>query len=70
MTQWMGIFRELAKAFIRSGQQPSVTQMHSIYEKLTATMPRILTDAAATDPFNARAFRDVVIFTAALAQSL
>jgi hypothetical protein len=65
-----GVFRELAKAFVRNERQPSVTQMHTLYDKLTATMPRILTDAAATDPFNARAFRDIVVFTSALAQAL
>jgi hypothetical protein len=65
-----GVFRELAKAFVRTGSQPSVKQMRGLYNKLTATMPRILTDAAATDPFNARAFSDIVIFTSALAQLL
>jgi hypothetical protein len=38
--------------------------------ELTSTMPRLLTDAAATDPFNARVFRDTVVFTTALAQTL
>jgi hypothetical protein len=38
--------------------------------ELTSTMPRLLTDAAATDPFNARVFRDTVVFTTALAQAL
>jgi hypothetical protein len=65
-----GVFRELAKAFVRRERQPSVAQMQSIYQKLTANLPRILTDAAATDPFNARAFSDIVIFTSAVAQSL
>jgi hypothetical protein len=65
-----GVFRELAKAFVRSGRQPSVKQMQSLYEKLVRTLPRILADAAATDPFNARAFQDIVVFTSALAQSL
>lgn len=65
-----GVFRELAKAFVRAGQQPSVKQMRSLYDKLTPVMPRILTDAAAVDPFNAHAFRDIVVFTTALAQSL
>ena len=65
-----GVFRELAKAFVRTGRQPSVKQMHSAYRRLTANLPRILTDAAATDPFNARAFSDIVVFTSALVQSL
>jgi hypothetical protein len=65
-----GVFRELAKAFVRSHRQPSVQQMRFLYDKLAMTMPRLLTDAAATDPFNARVFRDTVVFTTALAQAL
>jgi len=65
-----GVFRELAKAFVRADRQPSVQQMQFLYDSLSPVMPRILTDAAATDPFNARAFKDIVVFTAALAQSL
>jgi len=65
-----GVFRELAKAFVRTGRQPSVKQMRWLYDRLTLSLPRILTDAAATDPFNARAFTDIVVFTSALAQSL
>jgi hypothetical protein len=44
-----GVFRELAKAFIRADRQPSVQQMQFLYDKLELTMPRLLTDAAATD---------------------
>jgi hypothetical protein len=65
-----GVFRELAKAFIRSDRQPSVQQMRFLYDKLEQTMRRLLTDAAATDPFNARAFQDTVVFTTALTQTL
>jgi hypothetical protein len=65
-----GVFRELAKAFVRIDRQPSVQQMRFLYEKLEISLPRILTDAAVSDPFNARAFRDIVILTTTLAQSL
>jgi len=65
-----GVFRELAKAFVRVNRQPSVQQMRFLYEKLELSLPRILADAAASDPFNARAFRDIVLLTANLAQSL
>jgi hypothetical protein len=65
-----GVFRELAKAFVRADRRPSVKQMQFLYERLTLTMPRFLTDAAATDPFNARVFQDMVVFTTALAQTL
>jgi hypothetical protein len=43
--------------------------MQFLYNGLTLTMPRLLTDAAATDPFHARVFRDTVVFTTALAQT-
>lgn len=47
-----GVFRELAKAFVRADRQPSVEQMQFLYKGLTLTMPRLLTDAVATDPFH------------------
>jgi hypothetical protein len=65
-----GVFRELAKAFVRADRQPSVKQMQFLYDTLTPVMPGILADAAATDPFSARAFKDIVVFTTALAQGL
>jgi hypothetical protein len=64
------VFRELAKAFVRAYRQPSIEQMQILYKGLTSTMPRPLTDAAATDPFNARVSRGAVVFTTALAQTL
>jgi hypothetical protein len=65
-----GVFRELAKAFIREDRQPSVRQMQGLFDGLSPVLPRILTDAAASDPFNARAFKDIVVFTTALAQTI
>ena len=64
-----GVFRELAKAFIRVELQPTVMQMKAVYDKLEANLPRILADGGATDPFNARAFSGIVVFASALAQS-
>jgi hypothetical protein len=64
------VFRELAKAFVRSDRQPSVQQKRFLYDKLALSLPRILTDAAASAPFNARGFQDIVPSTAALAQKL
>ena len=65
-----GVFRELAKAFVRADRQPSVQQMQRLYTSLEKALPRILHEAAATDPFNARAFKDIVVFTSALAERL
>lgn len=63
-----GVFRELAKAFVRADRQPSVQQMQRLYTNLEKALPRILHEAAAPDPFNARAFKDIVVFTSALAE--
>src|SRR5258708_34603297 len=39
-----GVFRELAKAFVRADRQPSVREMRLLYDGLSPVMPRILTD--------------------------
>jgi hypothetical protein len=64
-----GVFRELAKAFVRADRQPSVAQMQGLFDGLSPVLPRIMSDAGAVDPFNARAFKDIVVYTAALAQA-
>ena len=53
-------FREPAKAFVRTDRQRSVSQMQSLQGSLRPVMPGILTDAPATDSFNARAFKDIM----------
>jgi len=65
-----GIFREMARAFTRARRQPSAQQMMYIYQKLGDNFPRILSEAATKDPFHSRAFRDIVIYTSAVAKSL
>lgn len=64
-----GVFRELVKAFVRLDRQPSVKQMQDLFSGLSSVLPRIMADAGVTDPFNARAFKDIVVFTSALAQA-
>lgn len=65
-----GVFREIAQAFVRSDRKPTVQQMRSLYDDLAVNLPRILTEAASRNPFNARAFTDIVFYLSALAQIL
>src|SRR5436305_6946478 len=65
-----GVFRELAKAFVRVTRQPTVKQMHTIYEKITSAMPTLLADAGTNDPFQARVFKDISVYAGALADEL
>jgi hypothetical protein len=65
-----GIFREMAKAFVREDKQPTVSQMELLYTEVANNLPQILDDAAAKNPFNARAFQGLVIYTMTRAQEL
>lgn len=65
-----GIFRELAQAFVRVTRQPTVKQMHMIYEKILDSLPTLLADAGASDPFQARVFKDICVYAGALADEL
>lgn len=65
-----GIFRELAKAFVRVTRQPTVQQMETIYEKVRSAMPKLLADAGTGDPFQARVFKDISVYAGALADEL
>lgn len=65
-----GVFRELAKAFVRTRQQPTVVQMRTIYKKVRKTLPQFLTDAGAKNPFQARVFQDISVYASALADEL
>jgi len=62
-----GIFRELAKAFVRATRQPTVKQMLTMYEKVTNALPKLLADAGTNDPFQARVFKDISVYAGALA---
>lgn len=54
-----GIFRELAKVFVRKDRQPTVRQMWAIYRDVRKALPQLLTRSGARDCYNARAFRDI-----------
>ena len=55
-----GVFRALCDIFVRRTRQPSAQEMYSIYLALKRTLPNILRQAGAADPFGARVFRDLV----------
>jgi hypothetical protein len=65
-----GVFRELANAFVRSNRQPTVLQMMQIYRVLRAGFKATLRGAGASDPFNARVFRDLTILASAAADQI
>ena len=66
----VGVFRELAKAFVRIKTQPTVGQMQSVYERIVDVLPKLLADAGSEDPFQARVFQDLSIYTAAVVNEL
>jgi len=65
-----GVFRELANAFVRSRHQPTVLQMMQIYRILRSNFESILRRAGATDPYNARVFRDLCVLASAATDDL
>jgi hypothetical protein len=56
-----GLFAALSDIFVRRHRQPSVQQMYRIYLVLRRALPRIMSEAGATDPYRARVFRDLVL---------
>ncbi len=65
-----GIFRELAKAFVRETRQPTVIQLRTIYQEIRSTLPKFLDIAGSGDPFQARVFQDISVYAGVLAQKL
>jgi hypothetical protein len=65
-----GIFRELCSIFARSEKQPTVEDMRQIYRVLRKNFRRILRNTGATDPFNARVFKELSVLASAAADDL
>ena len=65
-----GVFRELAKAFIRLTRQPTVRQLRTIYQEIKDTLPKFLDAAGSEDPFQARVFQDISVYAGVLADRL
>ena len=62
-----GIFREFARAFIRSDRQPTVPEMMQIYRILRSNLAMILRGAGTNSPFNARVFKELSVLASAAA---
>jgi hypothetical protein len=56
-----GLFRELCNMFVRSKQQPSVSQMRNIYRGLGSALPLIMAETGAKSPYTARVFQDLCL---------
>lgn len=57
-----GVLRELSNAFIRQEQQPTMTQMSSVYRYIRRELRTILATSGAVSIFDgARPFRDVCV---------
>ena len=65
-----GVLRELCNAFVRTRRQPTVKQMLQIYRILRSRFAGILHAAGASDPYNARAFRDLCVLASAAADEI
>jgi hypothetical protein len=65
-----GVLRELCNAFVRTRRQPSVKQMLQIYRILRSRFAGILHAAGASDPYNARVFRDLCVLASAAADEI
>jgi hypothetical protein len=65
-----GVFRELAKAFVRELRQPTVKQLRTIYREIGNKLPKFLDDAGSDDPFQARVFQDISVYAGVLAQQI
>ncbi len=56
----MGVFGALCDIFARKTRQPSVQEMYRTYLVLRRSLPKIMRQAGARDPYGARVFRDLV----------
>ena len=56
-----GVLAGLCDIFVRKTRQPSVPEMYRIYLILRRTLPRIMRQAGARDPYGARVFRDLIL---------
>jgi hypothetical protein len=65
-----GVLGKLCSVFLRANRQPTVPQMRRIYRMLRRELPRLVHDAGAVSPFDARVFRDLCVLASAAANIL
>lgn len=56
-----GVLGQLCGTFLRIDRQPNVTQMRRIYRLLKRNLPKLMSEAGAISPFDARVFRDLCV---------
>jgi len=56
-----GVFGALCDIFVRKTRQPSVQEMYRSYLGLRRSLPNIMRQAGAKDPYGARVFQDLVL---------
>jgi hypothetical protein len=62
-----GVFRELCRAFVRPGRQPSIQQMKRVYRDVEESLPEVLRRAGTKSIYNARVFKEICVAASASA---
>jgi len=65
-----GVLRELGNFLVLRGNQPTLGEMKKVYRVLRANFRKVLRQAGATHPFNARVFRDLCVLAGATTDDL
>jgi hypothetical protein len=65
-----GVLGQLCSSFVRADRQPTVPQMQRIYRMLKRELPKLILEAGAASPFDARVFRDLCVLASAGADIL
>lgn len=58
-----GILREISNALVAAKRRPTVEQMLGVLKQVREALPDIMRDARAENPYSARVFSDLVVFT-------
>jgi hypothetical protein len=65
-----GVFAQIGNAFLRTGPQPTVPRMRTIYRGLRASVPGILHETGSNSLFAARAFQELSAVAVGLADEV
>jgi len=61
-----GLFRQLGNALVRIESQPSVQDMHFVYDKLRKALPALLKRTGGKTVFEANVFKELVMLATEL----
>lgn len=62
-----GVFRELGNALVRARRSPKVADMEFVFSDLKTMLPVLMAETAARSAFEARVFRDLVVYARRIA---